>query len=66
MYYDRFDIVEAYYLYLQLNQNGQGSRAYKRLCRIKTYFKPGMFGITFDRLSENGQAIFKALQEKDL
>ena len=36
--FDRFDIVEAYYIYYRDFHNGQWSKEYKRLCHIKNYF----------------------------
>ena len=40
MYYDRFDIVSAWYLALQHCHGGQWSDEYRRLCRVLTYYRP--------------------------
>ena len=65
MYWDRFDIVEAYYLYFCHHHEGQGSLKYQRLS-----FKDGqLFHIRpslndVSDLSENGQEIYRALEAK--
>jgi hypothetical protein len=63
MNWDRFDIVEAHYLFLTHYHEGQCSDSYRRLCKILTYFKPAPSGVT---LTENGQEIYNnlVLQEK--
>jgi hypothetical protein len=40
MYFDRFDIVEAYFWWLSEHYDGQWSLEYKRLCKIMGYFHP--------------------------
>jgi len=64
MYFNRFDICEAYYLFGTLYHSGQYSKEYAYLGRlIKCGFKPGRsFGE--DSLSENGRAIFDNLVAK--
>jgi hypothetical protein len=57
MYFDRFDIVEAYYLALSECHSGQWSREYARLCKIMRYFKPG-HSLSSETLSENGREIY--------
>lgn len=57
MYFDRFDIVEAYYLWLCDNHEGQWSPSYERLCRIERYFRPGL-SLSYETLSDNGRAIY--------
>lgn len=42
MYFDRFDIIEAYYVFFVQYHEGQWSRKYRRLCKMGTYFKPGL------------------------
>lgn len=65
MYFDRFDIVEAHYLYYSHYHEGQWSDKYKRLCRIltKLRFKPRP-NLSYHTLSENGQAIYVNLGGK--
>ncbi len=59
MYFDRFDIVEAHYLYYSLYHEGQWSDKYARLCKItsKLRFKPGA-NFSYWTMSENAQAIY--------
>lgn len=39
---DRFDIVEGHYWFYCDWHGGQGTKEYKRLCKLTTYFKPGI------------------------
>jgi len=59
MYFDRFDIVEAWYLALSDCHSGQFSEEYRRLCKILTYFKPSPM-LCVDNLSENAREIYNA------
>lgn len=61
MYFDRFDIVSAYYAYAVDYHSGQWSSLYKLTCRISKYFTPGMSWRGYDSLSENAQAIYDRL-----
>ena len=63
MYWDRFDIVEAHYLFLIHYHEGQWSEKYSRLSKITTYFKTPCAGIT---LTENGQEIYNNLERQEL
>lgn len=56
MYFDRFDICEAWYCWLSDNHGGMGSREYARLSRLR-YFKPSPMLCT-ERLSENAREIY--------
>ncbi len=60
MYWDRFDIVEAHYLYCSEWHSGQWSDLYAKMCRIQGYFKPGM-SLGYESLSENGKVIYDNL-----
>ena len=40
MYFNRYDIVIAYYLYCAHYHTGMHSPLYERLCHIRTYFNP--------------------------
>jgi hypothetical protein len=60
MYFDRFDICEAWYLWLSHNHGGQWSEEYERLCRLTEFFSPSPL-LNLDRLSENGRAIYDAI-----
>jgi len=57
MYWDRFDICEAWYLALTDCHGGQYSRAYAKLCKLKQYFDPAT-NLSIDTLSENGLQIY--------
>ncbi len=60
-YYDRFDIVEAYYAFFSDYHDGQWSVYYLRLCKMLHYFKPSPLFRGFDSLSENGKEIYLQL-----
>lgn len=59
MYFDRFDICEAYYLALSHCHGGQWSREYERLCRLSRYFKPSPL-LSVDSLSDNAREIYES------
>jgi hypothetical protein len=63
MYFDRFDICEAYYLYFSDYHTGQWSREYERLSKMSRYFKPSP-NLSLETLSENAREIYDALVEK--
>jgi hypothetical protein len=58
MYFDRFDIVEGWYLALCHCHGGQWSREYARLSRMSRYFKPSPF-LSVETLTENGREIYE-------
>ena len=60
MYFDRFDICEAYYLFFTNYHWGQGSDLYYRMSRMLDYFKPSP-SLRYDTLTENGQYIYDNL-----
>ena len=57
MYFDRFDICAAWYLWLSENHGGQWSPEYERLCRLAAFYSPGL-SEQRGELSENAQAIY--------
>jgi len=60
MAWNRFDICEAYYLFLSAWHAGQWSRDYARLSRLLGYFTPGpCFGRR--SLTPNGRRILAGL-----
>ena len=63
-YFERFDIVTAYYLFFAHYHEGQGSRKYARCSKILTYFKPGL-GVQNNMMNENTQAIYDNLVERE-
>lgn len=64
MWFDRFDIVSAHFLFLSDYHEGQWSDKYLRLCRLAHYFSPG-HGLDYSTLSENGQAIYDNLVARE-
>ena len=65
MYFDRFDIAQAYYLFFVDYHEGQGSEKYKRLCKIEEYLKLPYTFEGYKSLSKNGKAIYDYLAKKD-
>lgn len=59
MYFNRFDIVEAWFLALAHCHAGQNTREYERLCKIQKYFKRSPF-FEETMLTENGKEIYRA------
>ena len=61
MYFDRFDICEAYYMYATLWHGGQGSEEYRIFGRLYAIdFEPSPM-ISVDTLEENARAIYDGL-----
>lgn len=65
MYFDRFDIVQAYYAWLCNHHEGLGSYKYMRLCKVQEYFTPGVVWYGYASLTENGQAIYRNLCDRE-
>jgi hypothetical protein len=65
-YFDRFDIVSAYYLFLTFYHDGQASKFYGRLCKLLKHFRPGPSLSDETDLTENGRAIYDRLVEHHL
>ena len=63
MEFNRFDIVEAHYLFLTQYHEGQWSKKYSRLSKITKYFKPAYSGIN---LTDNGLEIYNNLVKMEL
>ena len=59
-HFDRFDIAEAYYLYLSATHRGMFSPEYQRLCKLMRRFKPRP-DLRPDTLTDNGKAIYRRL-----
>ena len=57
---NRFDIIEAYYLFFTHYHEGQGSRKYARLCKILTYYKPPM-NLDEKSLTDGARTIYDEL-----
>lgn len=62
MYFDRCDIVTAYYLFFVHYHEGQWSEKYLRLCRILRYFTPSPL-LKYENLTENQLEIYNRLVE---
>jgi hypothetical protein len=65
MYFDRFDICEAYFLALSHCHGGQWSREYARLCKLMAYFKPSPM-LSIETLSDNGREIYNSACDRFL
>ena len=65
MYYDKFDICEAYYLAFSHCHSGQWSIEYERLCRMGKYFKPSPM-LCVESLTDNGREIYHNASNKML
>lgn len=63
MYFDRFDIAEAHYVYAMHYHAGGDTkrRDFWRLSRMR--FRPSPL-LDLDRLTENGREIYNALAER--
>ena len=64
MYFDRYDILSAYYLFGSLYHSGQDSKEYAYMGRAERCgFRPGpMFD--YKSLTDNGWEIYDSLVEK--
>lgn len=65
MYFDRFDICEAYYLFFSHYHEGQGSEKYRRLSSMLRYFRPSPM-MEYETLSGNGKEIYDRLVVKHI
>ncbi len=67
MYFDRFDICEAWYLALLHCHNGLRSREYARLCKLTRsgFFNPSPM-LSVESLNENAREIYDAACAKML
>lgn len=61
--FNRFDVCEAYYLYLSQNHPGQWSIEYMRLSNLLRYFKPAP-SLNYFSLTDNGKMIYNLLESK--
>ena len=62
-YFNRRDIADAYHWFLSHYHEGQGSVRYARLCRLHTWFKPGLFND--GPSTPNALAIYNELVKKE-
>ena len=62
MNWDRFDICEAYYAFATDYHGGQWSPEYAIFGRLHSIgFNPGMMGVSYDDLTDNGKYIYDNL-----
>ena len=67
MYFDRFDICEAWYVWASENHGGMFTKEYAifgRLNRIRFVPRPSLNG--WDSLTENGQEIYNAMESRKI
>lgn len=62
--FNRFDVCEAYYLFLSHYHEGQGSEKYQRLSHMLSYFTPSPL-LKYAGLSSNAKDIYDTLVEKE-
>jgi hypothetical protein len=61
MYFDRFDVCEAWYLFACDYHSGQWSKLYQVFGRLqKLGFKPSPM-LSYESLSDNGKVIYNNL-----
>lgn len=66
MYFDRFDIVTAYYFFCMEYHEGQFSEKYSRMCTILQYFKPSpLWSCIEDTGNDNAMEIYYNLVKKE-
>jgi hypothetical protein len=65
MYFDRFDICDAHYLFLSEWHEGQWSKKYRRLCNMGRFYKPSP-GLRYEGLSNNAKEIYDTLVLKEI
>ncbi len=65
MYWDRFDICDAWFLALAHCHGGQWSASYARLCKLTRpgFFRPSPM-LSVDSLNENAREIYEAACKK--
>lgn len=62
-YFDRYDIAEAWQVFWGLHHGGQFTQGYRNLCRAQQVCTSNV--TSFERLSENGQAIYRKLEREN-
>ena len=64
MYFDRFDICEAYWCYASDYHEGQFSKIYEIFGRLYELDFNHRMDLCFESLTENGQYIYNSLVDK--
>lgn len=62
-YFNKLDVCSAWYLWLSENHGGQWSEEYIRLCKVSSYFHPGLL-FKYETMSENAKEIYDDLCNK--
>lgn len=65
-YFNRFDVAEAWYLYLRDYHEGQWGWQYRRLCKLRERFSPraSVRENGAEGLSRNGREIYREIVER--
>lgn len=65
-YFNRFDVAEAWYLYLRDYHKGQWGWQYRRLCKLRERFSPkaSVRENGAEGLSRNGREIYREIVER--
>lgn len=68
MYFNRFDIIEAYYLFFSDFHGGIQCEKYRRMCHVKRKLKDWQIHpfLDYDYLTQNGKEIYDNLVAKEL
>jgi hypothetical protein len=61
MYFDRFDIIAAHWMFCMEYHDGMGSKLYQRLSWIGTVFSPSPLWSQPRDLPENAREIYRQL-----
>lgn len=61
MFFDRFDICEAWFLYACRYHGGQNSKLYEILGRLENMRFKAAPGLDYKSLTENGKSIYRRL-----
>ena len=62
MYFDRFDICEAHYVFAMLWHGGMGSKLYSKFAQFeRIQFRPSPSLSDPENLTENGREIYEQL-----
>ncbi len=62
----RFDIAEAWFLYLYSHNCGQSCKNYQRLCKMMEWFSPRHSLSDFDDLTDESKIIYKQIVERTM
>ena len=65
-YFNRFDVAEAWYLYLRGYHKGQWDWRYRRFCKLRERFSPraSVRENGWEELSDNGWEIYREIVKR--